>query len=323
MNTKGRILEHHAVSNENDLAHLRRSLRDIRALQSIFPNNNITRRKTHGIATLHLDTTTLKATFPLLFADCTPDAECTNQIGMWDGCHETRRFRIQHEDHVRAPLRTLIDQIQSRILFRFVDVICLFADDLGGYGKVAETVGRWIANGGDPQFRPPHKPCIIVIGSRGGDFPGAKALRRSTAFRAIFHSLAVWEDVAYADFSSLATQRLLKEALVGKADEMREVRTCLRRLYRASHVRNFFRESIKAFSVTQDANISFEEIARLDHGGNGELSTHLYNFIQQSACEGFAEVTIACFVASALLMDCFPPQMHRGYTGSGFFLATS
>ena len=87
--------------------------RKVSALQDIFPNNNITRRKAHGIASLHLDTTTAGSRYPLLFADCNLDAEFVNQIGKWDGCHESVQYRVNVGDKMLSTSKELANIIYT------------------------------------------------------------------------------------------------------------------------------------------------------------------------------------------------------------------
>jgi hypothetical protein len=111
-------------------------------LQNIFPNNNITRRKAHGIAALHLDTTTAGSRYPLLFADYNPDTESINQIGRWDGCHKNVRYKIGVKDGTAATLKKFVNKIHAYLLLDFINIVYLFADDLGDYKHITDRLIR-------------------------------------------------------------------------------------------------------------------------------------------------------------------------------------
>jgi hypothetical protein len=109
------------------------------ALRALFPNNNITRHHGKEIANLRTDTTSLKSTRPLLFADNDPGARYNETLAV-EGCHETRRFRINwHLDQTPA-YSEIVTHLHVHLLFRFTDVLCVFAKDLGGLNATYATL---------------------------------------------------------------------------------------------------------------------------------------------------------------------------------------
>src|SRR5436853_2489699 len=160
--------------------------RKVSALQDIFPNNNITRRKAHGIASLHLDTATAGSRYPLLFADCNPDAEFVNQIGKWDGCHESVRYRVNVGDGAPPTSKELADMIHAQLFLDFVDVVCLFADDLGGHERVADRLMRWAQCRQSAQCVPLHKPSVIVVASSSQARQALSQAENTSGFRDTF-----------------------------------------------------------------------------------------------------------------------------------------
>jgi hypothetical protein len=113
------------------------------ALQNIFPNNNIIRRKAYGIAVLYLNTTTSRSDYSFLFADYNPDTEILNQIEEWDNYHKNIRYRVNVKDEeATATFKKLVNKIHSRLLLNFVNVIYLFADDLKGPEAVVHRLIR-------------------------------------------------------------------------------------------------------------------------------------------------------------------------------------
>jgi hypothetical protein len=280
------------------------------ALQNIFPNNNITRRKAHGIAVLHLDTTTSGSDYPFLFADCNPDAEILNQIGEWDSCHENIRYRVNvGDEEAAATSKELVDKIHSRLLLNFVDVVCLFADDLGGPGAVVHRLMRWIQCRRDSHCFPSHRPGVVVVVSGSRDCHTLSVMEKTYGFRETFASLTVVDMTVSASQSELAAHMSLKGILTDKADTIRRRRAELRTLYTATHIEAFFVEALEGFALCSGRGFDFVAATRRRRGGPNKMTPHIQQFLSL-AREEISEATISSFVASALLMDCYPAGMH-------------
>jgi hypothetical protein len=213
-------------------------------VSQFFPNNNITRRKAH--AGLHLDTTTSGSGYPFLFADCNPDAEFLNQIGQWDSCHENVHYGDNViDEEAAATSKELVDKIHSQLLLNFVDVVCPFADDLGGPGAVVHRLMRWIQYLGDSHWFPSHKPGVVVIASGSQACRTLSAMESTYGFRETFSPLTVVDTTVSACQSELAAHTSLKGILTRKADTIRNCRAELRTLYTAAHIEAFFVEAVK------------------------------------------------------------------------------
>ena len=280
------------------------------ALKSIFSNNNTTRRKGHGIATLHLDTATAGSTYPVLFADCYPGADCTNQLGKWNGCHDTRRYRINQGDEELFKLKELVDKIHTRLLFNFVDVICIFAEDLGGDNATAEHLLRWTKCGRPTQRPPSHRPCVMVVVPSKNDCRDILQIGNSSLFRDHFESLVVVDMDAYAGLSVLAALLSLKEILRRHADRVRGLRVEMRALYNAEHLKAFFMAALKDFADDPFMAFDFIKSSKREEQDQ-QLPDHLRRFILFCLQQGVPENLVSIFIASALLMNCYPMGMHR------------
>lgn len=104
------------------------------ALHEVFPHNNLERQRcAQGIIRLELDNSSLKSDHPILFADTDPNLP----VITYDNCQSSSYLRRVVSLPWAAAVPHLVqDIILSRLLFLFADVICLFADDLGGLDGV-------------------------------------------------------------------------------------------------------------------------------------------------------------------------------------------
>jgi hypothetical protein len=280
------------------------------ALRDIFPNNNITRRKAHGIAGLHLDTTTASSPYPLLFADCNPDAEYVNLIGRWDSCHENVRYRVNFGDGAAATSTELVDKIHAQLLLSFVDVVCFFADDLGGEESVADRLMRWIQCRGGSHCIPVHKPGVVVVATGSQAYHTLSLMEKSPGFCETFASLTVVDTTVSSGSSALANQMSLRGILTHEANKVRDCRSQLRVLYSATHMKAFFLEALKDFTVSPERGFDFVAASRRRRRHPQDFVPHLEQFLSLATREHISEASIASFAASALLMDCYPAGMH-------------
>ena len=114
-----------------------------KALRTPCDSNYKWPRRKHAV-NIRTDNRTLNALHPRLFADCDPALQSLQPM--------TAGNRDCYQDHILSigelPRdRSLYDAILSRLLFMFVDVICCFADDLGGLDAVRDILSVWLRIG--------------------------------------------------------------------------------------------------------------------------------------------------------------------------------
>ena len=284
--------------------------RKISTLQHIFVKNNLPQRQARGIANLHLDQTDLDTDYPLLFADCNPDTVPTKELGRWNGCHETNRFPLGSPECVSASARELAELVCCRLLFLFTDVICLFADDLGGLSRTFLRLRRWCERGSSSVGL---LPSILVITSDpvgGDDAQKFHLLGRTPAFLKSFTTLELISMPRQRRPSPDATAARLKSALVAHVDRARRTRIESMTLFSATHLGAFFDAALRAFTRHPQTPFDFLETTRLGRTLDG-MTPHterLLSLCQQNAVPPEAAER---FIASALWMDAQPRAMHR------------
>ncbi|KAI9676515.1 MAG: hypothetical protein M1817_000673 [Caeruleum heppii] len=129
------------------------------ALRQIFPHNNIGRGRGDGIASLRVDTATLQMPNPILFADSDPTLDHTS-AERFHLCHEITNYPLQW---CSASAMTAVDAIYSRLFFLFSDVICIFADDLGGLDNVANKLLAWAKLGSASTLPRCIRPRVLIV----------------------------------------------------------------------------------------------------------------------------------------------------------------
>lgn len=292
----------------------------VSALQNIFVNNNITRRQAHSIGNLHIDLTTCNTTYPLLFADCNPDAISVNDLGRWNGCHETHCLRLTSHHNVSLGSNAITELVQARLLFLFTDIICLFADDLGGLLGVTQRLAKWCDLGSSSTGL---LPRVLVVISESSDESGAQKLLQlnsTSGFQKCFPSLTITK-IRRHQLSREAASARLKSALMSAVDEVRSRRIDCMAMFSAIHLSAFFRSALGRFAKNPMATFDFLRASRLAVGHLECLTVHVERFFTLCRQNGLPRTATEDFVASAILMDSYPPNMHcNEHTSQLYFL---
>ena len=111
------------------------------AIRQLFTHNKIGKKRHDGFATLRGDNSTLGADYPILFAD-TDHHISTETVVQQENprCHEISLHPIHWLLSSRHKLHTVI---YTRLFFLFTDVVCIFADNVGGLNSVADILKEW------------------------------------------------------------------------------------------------------------------------------------------------------------------------------------
>ena len=302
-----RELTNPSFQRPSTLLFVGRRTKDI-ALRELFPWNNLKYPRRDGIATLRLDNATSQADFPTLFAESDP-LRVEAQDDATAICHETTAFPAQWQ----LPAgQSLYDVVHARILCLFTDVLCLFVDDFEDFEDAVLRLCAWSSLGRATTQFPRVRPRVILV--KNGVEPGPsssydllEADRLRDQLKEGFASITVLL-LADEQISPPSRYRRLKELIQRRADESRHVKQSVGCLYTASHLDCFFRLSIRhtARSITEPFN--FVAASRSYNPLNSEFAEHVGRFLRVQPPLSLREKTT--HIASAILMDAYPPGMH-------------
>ena len=286
------------------------------ALRELFPCNNFQRAKRDGIATLTADTLSLQSQFPVLFAESDPLAGSNLQHAVTAQCHENIPLPIHWRLHTP---QSLSDFIHARLLCLFVDVLCIFADDFCDFEDVVNRLRAWAAcERASTQFNMA-RPRVIII--RQGVDPGPSPTYDCLQSENLHYSLSPAEvggffssisvlHLANEQISSLARHRRLKELIQRQTDEMRHVKQTMGCLFSAVHLNCFFTAAVHHTAQTITKPFDFLATSRQNNPVSTAYSEHLNEFLRLSHQQGLSYRTQSMFIASAMLLNAYPPGMH-------------
>ena len=289
-----------------------------KALRLLFPGNGISRCRNHGIANVCVDPGTLHDEHPILIADNTPDHARTN-LRQKTACHETINHPVTWLEDGTSSQQDLLDQIHARILSLFIDVLCIFAQDCGGLDGVAERLATLAAVSSASSLPASVRPRLLIVTSISGPDFNAEIL----PFR-----LRVLSDPRFSDsFSSLNVVNLLGSPRNSPREHFSGLRMVLRdetvtaraeristhTLFSMVHIATFFDMALHNFATSPLDSFNFIVATRDSNPVPVNFPRHLKSFMSLALEHNLPHHILWEFVASAIVMDHFLPDMHCEY----------
>lgn len=285
-------------------------------LRNLFPFNNFKRntKRYSGTINIRIDTTTLNSDHPVLFADSDPFRPCFESLNTTQ-CHETSSYLTSWK---ASSNENLYDIVHARLICLFADVVCFLCTDAWGEDSVVERLYSWVAAGPPSDVPPLLRPRIIIVVKGDDVSPTYNVLQledlrfhlRHEELRNHFSSVTVLR-LAGERVSSLSRHRRLRELISRNLDETRYLRRSLRCLFSASHLATLFVASLRHLSITKTESFDALIASRAQNHVSQQLYDHLLTFFRTCTRYCTPRPTALSLVASSILLDAYPPRMHR------------
>jgi hypothetical protein len=288
------------------------------ALRSLFPQNNITRRGPAGLARLHLSTTTASTEHPIWFAESGFHDSTANHV---DG----RLASADHHRHYPLPtmaggsVMDLKHHIWRRALFPWTSVLCLFVDgsaelqaahDLLDRSPTEIHAGRHPAPASSTAMR-----VIMVLTDPRAEYRTDPWEGLPSAFPdpdAPDPAISILDLRDRHDLSPRAAFEPLRRTLLDQIQISRDQRMQQGLLFSARHLNYLWNRTLGGGQlITPQARIDCLQIAREQLAVDPSLGHRLAEFLAHASQTGCSPHDIHMVIASALLMDAYPPGMHR------------
>lgn len=288
----------------------------IRALRSILSQNNVTRKGPVGLVRLHLDHRSIHTDYPLLVAESGLDSEQRVGDTAWLRHAAAKHQKYAISDAGPTYRTSLIqEEVKRQLVLPWTRVLCLFLQSISDVKAAQRLLGRQhrdlrIAG---QAIRPPLR--VIIISTHSLE-DGAMDLLDSGGLR----SLAEKERATLLDLRSRSSlsdsiafeplRVLLRENLeiIHAEDEQISGR------FSAVHLNAFWDRSIAvigplwkvpSFDLFTQARAGFPKNEMM-----AECLREFWNGNRLSRDNGIHLEHMVDYVATALLMDAYPPKMH-------------
>jgi hypothetical protein len=290
------------------------------ALPKVFRGNTF-RRVAPDAVNLRADNSTLESARPILFADCDPTSTTlAHHNGSQAYCHTHENHSITWIDENKK--HELFDLLIARLFLWFTDVICVFADDVGGLEGVKELLLSWAVIGSAAKTTLTVRPRVLVVlkqeSSTAHDWLSELDL---------LADLGVDLKQAYGpiEITSLSKDGRnpqycrLRLEIMSRVDLTQKARSANSTLISAVHQNALF--GLALHHTARTIHEPFDHIlaARAGNELSCDFRSHLENFLKLCQANNVPDEATASYIASSILMDAFPP----GSAGKGIYLLHS
>ena len=279
-------------------------------------------KRGYGETHLHLDPSTAFSDRPVLFADgsFTIHTKPSKAITC-EACHDVKtRYLPRLRNSILTDLYEAADQVYARLLSPFTDVFCIFASDLGGLESVAGRLASWLTKGCPSSLPPSTRPHIIIVESTSSQEKEPQLLE--TFLRLLkqktkndcsshFNTVRIVSLLPDGAVSGPSRYRRLRECIMNASDQVRSARRISSNLFTASHFAALLDYACNHISQTLTEPFNFIRASRTHNPPASDLSQHLINFLSKITDPNSLKNFAVPLVASSMLLDSYPPDMHR------------
>lgn len=260
---------------------------------------------------------------PIFFADCDPKdwMQSPHAVDHPPTCHRQETIRVNWftggGKHY-APY----DLVIARLVFLFTDIICIFVDDLGGLRAVHDMLSKWVkigsSSGSDLGYD--YKPSVIVALDHELHRSTDSMLEEEKFLSDIanvsrFHTRKPFGELTICHVRSTEPLETgmwvqLEKVIMVKLQSVRKEREEKSMLFSATHLNAFFEQALQQINTILEGAFDYIQISRLHNPVDGAIAFHISEFLTLADKLGLDNEKTALFIASAILMDAYPPGMH-------------
>lgn len=286
----------------------------IKALRALFPYNNITRRGSAGLARLHLSTRTANTEHPLLLVESSLSSvsgvgEC--DLRRW-ASDNLRRYHIL-QDRSRRVFE-IQQQVISQMLLPWTNLFCVFVDthsEIRNACQLLKKHHRTVTIGSEPTADSMHI-VIVLTATQDSEIDDISEVSHE------FESAGITGvDITILDLrdryelSPTAAFEPLRSLIQNGTRDIRAERSRQGLSFSATHLNTLWTRTLRLEIGSSDATLlDCLEVAREHHRLHNIERECLFEFINQANCHAYSQDGIHNFIASALLMNAYPPGMH-------------
>lgn len=299
-----------------DLVYFAGNKSRIRALRSFLPQNNVTRKGPSGLIRLHVNHRAINTDSPLMIAESSLCLQQSTGDTKWLRYATTKhRKHAIYNAEVSSPFGVLQEEIKRQLVLPWTRVLCLFVgstSDLEAAKSLLQRPHRQLQVGNQAVRSSPQVIIVLNNSIEGQDIasPRYDGLRQiaekgRTTFLDLRSRSGLSDMIVFEPLRLLISEKL---QIVHAEDE----RVCGK--FSAFHMISLWEASVPVVGQIWKASpLDLLAQARTRLHDTENMDKFLHDFFQSVKCsinhsailEGLVEV-----VASAFLMNAYPPGMH-------------
>ena len=267
-------------------------------------------RPLQSLAHLHVDESRAHLPYPVLFADCTPNAPIAVR-NKGERCHATKWI----DEAGTIPFSHPENAVLTRLLFPFADAVCVFADDFGGLDAVLHHLDDWSADDVPTTVPWRARPRVSVITFASLTAVALEEQRAFTArlrtikFRRHFSSVRLVR-LPIQSTAAASDRALRQHVLRNELDLARAQRKSHRVFFTALHLSWFFSRAIQHVAAKPNEPFDFILAASPTQALHPQYVARLSAFLQLAVQHHIHAEQLIQILASSVLLDAYPSSGH-------------
>ncbi|CAG7935874.1 unnamed protein product [Penicillium salamii] len=295
----------------------------MKALRALFPYNNITRKGPAGLIRLHLSTKTAHTQSPILFAESSLVLEHSVGDSKWlkHSTTKHRSFSITGAEGL-LPLARLQQEVKRQLVLPWTQILCLFLDsaaDIQAARNLLQQPRRQLTIGDEGIPAPTQVVIVLTDGKHTTkaftqEYAQLQKMIKTGTVTILDLSprSGLSDSVAFAPLQTL----ILKQLSIVQAEQLSACRR-----FSAIHLCAFWNTHVQSHQRLLDAP-PFDLLARArsDYTRNDTMGDCLRELTQHKTSVSCSKEDFDDLVATAFLMEAYPPGMH-GFSPTLVFAA--
>ncbi|OGE47359.1 hypothetical protein PENARI_c048G11836 [Penicillium arizonense] len=285
----------------------------VKALQALFPRNNVTRKGPAGLIRVHLSTATAHTEHPIIFAESNP----FSQAGVGDTCllrwsgDRHRRYPLSLGES--QPLADLQQEVIRQKILPWTQVLCFFVDTISEMQHVQQLLDAPIGtlSIGASHIRSMMRVVIVLSGDSQLEAHGADdGFELPNAWLGQ-HKLTILDLRDRSKLSPSVAFDPLRSLILDQIQQIRSLQKekCLS--FSAVHLNALWGRGLQLrMGSSNPASLDCLLVAREGFKRKAAMASCFVELQSQFASSACPENEVYSFIASALLMDAYPPEMH-------------
>jgi hypothetical protein len=198
------------------------------------------------------------------------------------------------------------------LLFPFVQIVCIFADDLGGNMACARYLEKWFQlDLWSAETTARGYPQLVIVTTDPNDVNDLVQTECHPKFNLLFDSLAILTSEVSARPSDPAAQ-FLHARLKSILDEVRHDRQNRHLLLSAQHTAAVFSCAVQKFARSPRKAVDIFLCSNNAAASLSNVTDHISDFFAVATKLNPQPEAVFDFIASALLVQAYSPQGHCG-----------
>lgn len=285
----------------------------MKALQVLFPQNNVTRKGPAGLIRLHLSTKTAHTENPIIFAESNlcPEQGLGDSKWLKNSTRKHRRYTIRDAERSSSPA-TIQQDVKRQLILPWTHILCLFLDsgsDIKAARNLLQQPNRQLTIGSQAIPASMRVVMILTKHQRGDE----ATVEQCPDFHKIFNTerFTLLDLRPRCNLSDTVAFDPLRTLIVEQLHTIHAEQESTCRLFSASHLNAVWQSNVQVHGQRLNAS-RFDLLAqaRIGYPKNESMGDCLLQFLHNMASSGYSEEDMEGFVASAFLMDAYPPGMH-------------